>query len=112
MLAAPSAPTLITTFSVGRSRNTAMGVYATGGVGATVGLLLGGTLTDALDRRWVFFVNIPIGLAVLAGTRSLVEAEGRRGPQRHPTRPNAAPAASTCPAPSPARSDAAHRTTS
>ncbi|MFF4729971.1 MFS transporter [Streptomyces mirabilis] len=81
-LAAPSALALITTtFPAGKSRNTAMGVYAAmGGVGATVGLLLGGTLTDVLDWRWVFFVNIPIGLAVLAGTRTLVEA------QRHPGR--------------------------
>ncbi|MEU1936264.1 MFS transporter [Streptomyces coeruleorubidus] len=81
-LAAPNALALITTtFPAGRSRNTAMGVYAAmGGVGATVGLLLGGVLTDALDWRWVFFVNIPIGLVVLAGTRSLVEAE------RHPGR--------------------------
>ncbi|BAC71599.1 MFS transporter [Streptomyces avermitilis] len=81
-LAAPSALALITTtFPVGKPRNTAMGVYAAmGGVGATVGLLLGGTLTDVLDWRWVFFVNIPIGLAVLAGTRTLVEAE------RHPGR--------------------------
>ncbi|MER5660280.1 MFS transporter [Streptomyces mirabilis] len=81
-LAAPSALALITTtFPAGKSRNTAMGVYAAmGGVGATVGLLLGGTLTDVLDWRWVFFVNIPIGLAVLAGTRTLVEA------RRHPGR--------------------------
>ncbi|GAX54422.1 MFS transporter [Streptomyces olivochromogenes] len=81
-LAAPSALALITTtFPAGKARNTAMGVYAAmGGVGATVGLLLGGALTDVLDWRWVFFVNIPIGLAVLAGTRTLVEAE------RHPGR--------------------------
>ncbi|MEV1079401.1 MFS transporter [Streptomyces sp. NPDC050211] len=81
-LAAPSALALITTtFPVGKSRNTAMGVYAAmGGVGATVGLLLGGMLTDVLDWRWVFYVNIPIGLVVLAGTRNLVEAE------RHPGR--------------------------
>ncbi|MFE3410581.1 MFS transporter [Streptomyces mirabilis] len=81
-LAAPSALALITTtFPAGKSRNTAMGVYAAmGGVGATVGLLLGGALTDVLDWRWVFFVNIPIGLAVLAGTRTLVEA------RRHPGR--------------------------
>ncbi|MBK3574355.1 MFS transporter [Streptomyces sp. MBT65] len=81
-LAAPSALALITTtFPAGRPRNRAMGVYAAmGGLGATVGLLLGGLLTDVLDWRWVFFVNIPIGLAVLAGTRSLVEAE------RHPGR--------------------------
>ncbi|MFJ3801097.1 MFS transporter [Streptomyces sp. NPDC090088] len=81
-LAAPSALALITTtFPQGKPRNTAMGVYAAmGGVGATVGLLLGGTLTDLLDWRWVFFVNIPIGVAVLAGTRTLVEAD------RHPGR--------------------------
>ncbi|MFE1798207.1 MFS transporter [Streptomyces sp. NPDC059517] len=80
-LAAPNALALITTtFPAGRSRNTAMGVYAAmGGVGATVGLLLGGTLTDLLDWRWVFFVNIPIGLAVLAGTRTLVEGERHQG---------------------------------
>ncbi|MFG2471170.1 MFS transporter [Streptomyces canus] len=81
-IAAPSALALITTtFPVGKPRNTAMGVYAAmAGVGATVGLLLGGILTDGLDWRWVFFVNIPIGLAVLAGTKTLVEAE------RHPGR--------------------------
>jgi EmrB/QacA subfamily drug resistance transporter len=81
-LAAPSALALITTtFPMGKSRNTAMGVYAAmAGVGATAGLLLGGALTDALNWRWVFFVNIPIGLAVLAGTKTLVEAE------RHPGR--------------------------
>ncbi|MFD7507056.1 MFS transporter [Streptomyces sp. NPDC059850] len=80
-MAAPSALALITTtFPAGRARNTAMGVYAAmGGVGATVGLLLGGTLTDVLDWRWVFFVNIPIGLAVLAGTRTLVEADRSPG---------------------------------
>ncbi|MFH8610776.1 MFS transporter [Streptomyces sp. NPDC018029] len=81
-VAAPSALSLIaTTFPEGKPRNKAMGVYAAmAGIGATVGLLLGGVLTDVLDWRWVFFVNIPIGLAVLAGTKTLVEAE------RHPGR--------------------------
>ncbi|WP_431045934.1 DHA2 family efflux MFS transporter permease subunit [Streptomyces sp. P1-3] len=81
-LAAPSALALIaTTFPAGKPRNTAMGVYAAmAGLGSTIGLLLGGVLTDYLDWRWVLFVNIPIGLAVLAGTRTLVEAE------RHPGR--------------------------
>ncbi|KMS72335.1 MFS transporter [Streptomyces viridochromogenes] len=81
-IAAPSALALITTtFPAGKARNAAMGVYAAmAGVGATVGLLLGGILTDGLDWRWVFYVNIPIGLAVLAGTKTLVEAE------RHPGR--------------------------
>ena len=68
-LVAPNALALITTtFPAGKARNKGMGVYAVmGGAGATIGLLLGGVLTDVLDWRWVFFINIPIGLAVLAG---------------------------------------------
>lgn len=80
-IAAPNALALITTtFPEGKPRNTAMGVYAAmAGIGATAGLLLGGVLTDVLDWRWVFFVNIPIGVAVLAGTKTLVEAERDSG---------------------------------
>ncbi|MFE0102569.1 MFS transporter [Streptomyces sp. NPDC059009] len=80
-VAAPTALALIaTTFPEGPARGRAMGVYAAmAGVGATVGMLLGGVLTDALDWRWVFLVNVPIGLAVLAGTRALVEAERHTG---------------------------------
>ncbi|MGW1786911.1 MFS transporter [Streptomyces sp. NPDC002143] len=64
----------------GKPRNKAMGVYAAmAGLGSTVGLLLGGVLTDYLDWRWVFFVNIPIGIAVLAGTKLLAEGERNTG---------------------------------
>jgi MFS family permease len=45
----------------------------------TVGVLLGGLLTGLLSSRWVFLINVPIGLAVLAGTRALVEAPRSRG---------------------------------
>jgi MFS family permease len=77
-LVAPNVLALIaTTFPVGRPRNSAMAVYAAmSAVGITVGVLLGGILTGLLTWRWVFFINVPIGLAVLLGTRSL--AEGRR----------------------------------
>jgi EmrB/QacA subfamily drug resistance transporter len=77
-LVAPNVLALIaTTFPVGRPRNSAMAVYAAmSAVGITVGVLLGGILTGLLSWRWVFFINVPIGLAVLLGTRSL--AEGRR----------------------------------
>ncbi|MFE4758503.1 MFS transporter [Streptomyces mirabilis] len=80
-LAAPSALSLITTnFPEGKPRNKAMGVYAAmAGLGSTVGLLLGGVLTDYLDWRWVFFINIPIGAAVLAGTKVLAEGERNTG---------------------------------
>ncbi|MEW1722884.1 MFS transporter [Streptomyces sp. NPDC093109] len=80
-IAAPTALSLIATnFPEGKPRNKAMGVYAAmAGLGSTVGLLLGGVLTDYLDWRWVFFVNIPIGLAVLAGTKVLAEGQRNTG---------------------------------
>ena len=80
-LAAPNALALIaTTFPVGKPRNTAMAVYgAMSAVGITVGVLLGGVLTSLLSWRWVFFINVPIGLAVLAGTRALVESQRNAG---------------------------------
>jgi predicted MFS family arabinose efflux permease len=49
------------------------------GLGVTVGLLLGGVLTGTLGWRWVFFINIPVGLALLAGTRILVDAPRHTG---------------------------------
>jgi EmrB/QacA subfamily drug resistance transporter len=57
---------LMTTFAEGRERNIALGVWgAVGGFGAAAGVLLGGVLTDALSWEWIFFVNIPVGLAAL-----------------------------------------------
>ena len=58
---------LMTTFAEGRERNIALGVWGgVGGFGAAAGVLLGGVLTDALSWEWIFFVNIPVGLAALA----------------------------------------------
>jgi EmrB/QacA subfamily drug resistance transporter len=81
-LIAPNVLALIATnFAPGKARNNALGVYAAmSAVGMTVGMLLGGLLTGLLDWRWVFFINIPIGLAVLAGTTTLLE--GQRSPGR------------------------------
>jgi MFS family permease len=63
----------MTTFAEGKERNTALGVWgAVGGFGAAAGVLLGGILTDALSWEWIFFVNIPIGLAGLALTPFLL----------------------------------------
>ena len=58
---------LSTTFTEGRERNIALGVWgAVGGFGAAAGVLLGGILTDALSWEWIFFVNIPVGVVAFA----------------------------------------------
>src|SRR6185503_10167067 len=55
---------LSTTFSEGRERNIALGVWgAVGGFGAAAGVLLGGVLTETLSWSWIFFVNVPVGVA-------------------------------------------------
>jgi EmrB/QacA subfamily drug resistance transporter len=55
---------LSTTFAEGRERNIALGAWgAVGGFGAVAGVLLGGILTDALSWEWIFFVNVPVGVA-------------------------------------------------
>ena len=80
--AAPTALSLIAvTFPEGKPRNRAMGVYAGMSIaGGTVGLLASGVLLTYLNWRWVFFVNVPIGLAVaLLAPRVLGESERRRG---------------------------------
>ena len=73
-LAAPAALSLITTtFAEGSERNRALGVFgAVAAAGASFGLILGGALTDALSWRWVFYINVPVGLAALALTPRLI----------------------------------------
>ena len=58
---------LTTTFSEGRERNLALGIWgAVSGSGGAAGVLLGGALTSAFSWSWIFFVNIPVGMLVLA----------------------------------------------
>jgi EmrB/QacA subfamily drug resistance transporter len=53
-------------FPPGRERGTAMGIYgATIGISVAIGPLAGGAITDGLGWRWVFFLNVPIGIAAL-----------------------------------------------
>jgi EmrB/QacA subfamily drug resistance transporter len=81
-MVAPTALALITTtFAEGTARNRAMGVYAAmSGAGAAVGLVAGGLLTTYLSWRWVFFVNVPIGILVAAAAPFVLPAStGRLG---------------------------------
>jgi EmrB/QacA subfamily drug resistance transporter len=64
----PTALSIIsTTFSEGSERNKALGIWSmTGGLGATAAWLVGGPLVDGPGWEWIFFINIPLGLAALA----------------------------------------------
>ncbi len=81
-LAAPSSLALLTTmFSEPRERIRALGLFTAVSVGGgALGLIMGGLLTEWASWRWVMFVNVPIGLAViLVGIAVLPETQRHRG---------------------------------
>jgi EmrB/QacA subfamily drug resistance transporter len=82
-LASPAVLALIVSaYPDGRERTRALGVYTavvTGG--GSLGLVLGGVITEWLSWRWVLFINVPIGIAVLL-IGPLFVAETRRQPGR------------------------------
>src|SRR3954462_8569733 len=72
-LLTPAALSIIMTAYAGRQRQTALAAWGTvGSLGIAAGVLFGGALTSALGWRAVFFINVPIGIAVVAGTRRTV----------------------------------------
>jgi EmrB/QacA subfamily drug resistance transporter len=64
----PAALSILTTmFEEGPERNKALGIWgAIAGSGGAAGVLLGGILTQELSWSWIFFINVPIGIAVIA----------------------------------------------
>src|ERR671918_463486 len=67
-LLAPSALAILAvTFAEGRERNGALGIFgAVGASSASVGVIASGFLTDGPGWRWIFFINLPIGAAMIA----------------------------------------------
>jgi EmrB/QacA subfamily drug resistance transporter len=80
-LLSPAALSAITSIFHGEERNKALSVWASlGGLGFTVGVLIGGILTAGPGWRWVFFINVPVGVVLLAAIRAVVPL--RRRPDR------------------------------
>jgi EmrB/QacA subfamily drug resistance transporter len=81
----PSALSILTTtFTEGRERNVALGAWgAVGGFGAAAGVLAGGILTDLLSWEWIFFVNLPVGVAALILTPLLISESRDAHGQSH-----------------------------
>jgi MFS family permease len=79
-LLSPAALSAITTGFHGEERNKALSVWASlGGIGFAAGVLIGGILTAGPGWRWVFFINVPVGVVLLATIPAVVLA-------RHPDR--------------------------
>jgi EmrB/QacA subfamily drug resistance transporter len=91
-LLAPAALSLLmTTFAEGRERNLALGIYgAASGSGAAVGVLLGGVLTSYLSWSWIFFINVPVGIAAIVAAPVLLRESRADVAHRHFDLPGAA----------------------
>ena len=75
---------LTTTFQEGRERNRALGIWgAVAGSGGAVGVLLGGVLTSAFSWPWIFYVNVPVGAAVIAVSPLLLRESRADLPNRY-----------------------------
>src|SRR5918997_273802 len=79
---------IVTMFPEPREQAKAIGVYgfvASGG--ASIGLLAGGVLTEAINWHWIFFINLPVGVAVTLLALRLLPGRGGIGHRRGPHSP-------------------------
>ena len=84
MLSPAALSILTTTFAEGRERNLALGVWgAASGSGGAAGVLLGGALTSAFSWSWIFFINVPAGLIVLAAVPFVLRESRANLDHRH-----------------------------
>ena len=75
---------VMTTFPEGGERNKALGIWgSTGAIGGTAAWLIGGPITDGLGWEWIFFINVPVALAVAALSPVLLhDSRAPAGPRR------------------------------
>src|SRR5205814_2324840 len=72
----PAALSIITANFHGPARSKALAAWgAVGGAGAALGVLVGGVLTEVADWRMIFFVNLPVAVALAIGARKIVPAD-------------------------------------
>ena len=84
LLAPAALSMLMTTFAEGPERNRALGIWgAASGSGGAAGVLLGGFLTSYLGWSWVFFINVPVGIAVIAATPFVLAESHGQTEHRH-----------------------------
>ncbi len=91
-LMAPAALSIVLiTFAEGKERNRALGHWTTVSTGgAAVGLLLGGILTQYLNWRWNFFVNVPIGILIMIAIAKVLPHEKKESEHHNLDLPGAA----------------------
>jgi EmrB/QacA subfamily drug resistance transporter len=83
ILAPATLSILVTTFTDPDDRRRALGAWgATAASGAAAGVLVGGILTSLLNWRWVLFVNVPIGIVLLAAAWVALPRKEERGPRK------------------------------
>ena len=75
----PAALSIITTAFRGRDRIRALGAWgAVGGAGAAIGVLMGGVLTNVSDWRAIFYINLPVGVALAVAATKVVPPDSAR----------------------------------
>src|SRR5215469_458776 len=84
MLSPAALSILTTTFTEGSERNLALGVWgAASGSGGAAGVLIGGALVSGLNWSWIFFINVPVGIVVMALTPVLLRESKADLAHRH-----------------------------
>jgi EmrB/QacA subfamily drug resistance transporter len=83
-LITPAALSILTsTFAEGPERNRALGVWGSlAGIASIAGVILGGELAGGPGWRWIFWINVPIGLGAAALARGIVPESREQGQQR------------------------------